>query len=87
MRLKLRIVLPSSWSAICEILSPRDVYKRQLYYIEHRSLALDLRIIARTLPMLLHGGDLYRGDTGGWDLPPVAGYEPPPTGDGAPPRR
>jgi lipopolysaccharide/colanic/teichoic acid biosynthesis glycosyltransferase len=58
-----------------------------LYYIEHRSLALDLRIIARTLPMLLHGGDLYRGDTGGWDLPPVAGYDPPPpAGETAPPR-
>jgi lipopolysaccharide/colanic/teichoic acid biosynthesis glycosyltransferase len=64
-----------------------------LYYIEHRSPALDLRIIARTLPMLLHGGDLYRGETGGWDLPPVAGYDPPPASDtdgpgkGAPPRR
>jgi lipopolysaccharide/colanic/teichoic acid biosynthesis glycosyltransferase len=58
-----------------------------LYYIEHRSLALDLRIIARTPPMLLHGGDLYRGDTGGWDLPPVAGYDPPPpAGETAPPR-
>jgi lipopolysaccharide/colanic/teichoic acid biosynthesis glycosyltransferase len=59
-----------------------------LYYIEHRSLALDLRIIARTLPMLLHGGDLYRGETGGWDLPPVAGYDPPPaTGEATPPPR
>jgi lipopolysaccharide/colanic/teichoic acid biosynthesis glycosyltransferase len=59
-----------------------------LYYIEHRSPALDLRIIARTLPMLLHGGDLYRGDTGGWDLPPVAGYDPPPpAGEATPPRR
>ena len=63
-----------------------------LYYIEHRSPALDLRIIARTLPMLLHGGDLYRGDTGGWDLPPVAGYDPPPPppppppGEATPPR-
>ena len=46
-----------------------------LHYIEHRSLALDLRILARTIPMLLHGGDLYRGETGGWDLPAVPGYE------------
>jgi lipopolysaccharide/colanic/teichoic acid biosynthesis glycosyltransferase len=46
-----------------------------LYYIEHRSLWLDLRILARTVPLALHGGELYRGETGGWDLPPVAGYE------------
>jgi lipopolysaccharide/colanic/teichoic acid biosynthesis glycosyltransferase len=57
-----------------------------LYYIEHRSLALDLRIIARTLPMLAHGSDLYRGETGGWDLPPVDGYEPPAgSAEGSPP--
>ncbi len=64
-----------------------------LYYIEHRSLALDLRIIARTVPMLVHGGDLYRGETGGWDLPAVEGYDPPGSGaasaesNGEPPRR
>jgi lipopolysaccharide/colanic/teichoic acid biosynthesis glycosyltransferase len=64
-----------------------------LYYIEHRSLGLDLRIVARTLPMLLRGGDLYRGETGGWDLPAVEGYDPPPASgaatpdSGAPPRR
>jgi lipopolysaccharide/colanic/teichoic acid biosynthesis glycosyltransferase len=37
-----------------------------LYYIEHRSLALDLRIVARTLRVLLGGGGVYRGTTGGW---------------------
>ncbi|MGD0197683.1 MAG: sugar transferase [Solirubrobacteraceae bacterium] len=56
-----------------------------LYYIEHRSALLDLRIVARTVPLLLHGGDLYRGETGGWDLPALPGYDPPPAGDGAPP--
>jgi len=57
-----------------------------LYYIEHRSLALDLRILARTLPLWLHGGDLYRGETGGWDLPPLPGYDPPrAAGEGTPP--
>jgi lipopolysaccharide/colanic/teichoic acid biosynthesis glycosyltransferase len=53
-----------------------------LYYIEHRSLWLDLRILARTVPLALHGGDLYRGETGGWDLPPVPGYDPPPEAAG-----
>jgi lipopolysaccharide/colanic/teichoic acid biosynthesis glycosyltransferase len=37
-----------------------------LYYIEHRSLALDLRILARTVTMVLGGGGLYKGQTGGW---------------------
>jgi lipopolysaccharide/colanic/teichoic acid biosynthesis glycosyltransferase len=47
-----------------------------LDYIARRSLLLDLRIVARTVKMLLGGGeDLYRGQTGGWDLPHVEGYE------------
>ncbi len=37
-----------------------------LYYIEHRSLALDLRILARTVAMVLGGSGLYKGQTGGW---------------------
>jgi lipopolysaccharide/colanic/teichoic acid biosynthesis glycosyltransferase len=37
-----------------------------LYYIEHRSLALDLRILARTVAMVLGGSGLYKGHTGGW---------------------
>jgi lipopolysaccharide/colanic/teichoic acid biosynthesis glycosyltransferase len=37
-----------------------------LYYIEHRSPALDLRILARTVAMVLGGSGLYKGQTGGW---------------------
>src|SRR5687768_5078409 len=37
-----------------------------LWYVEHRSLALDLRILARTLATLVRGDGLYKGDTGGW---------------------
>jgi lipopolysaccharide/colanic/teichoic acid biosynthesis glycosyltransferase len=37
-----------------------------LYYVEHRSLALDLRILARTPALVLGGAGLYKGDTGGW---------------------
>ena len=38
-----------------------------LYYIEHRSLALDLRILCRTPSLVLGGGGLYKGQTGGWE--------------------
>jgi lipopolysaccharide/colanic/teichoic acid biosynthesis glycosyltransferase len=38
-----------------------------LYYIEHRSPALDLRIVWRTVALVLGGGDLYKGQTGGWE--------------------
>jgi lipopolysaccharide/colanic/teichoic acid biosynthesis glycosyltransferase len=38
-----------------------------LYYIEHRSLALDMRILWRTVAMVLGGSDLYKGQTGGWE--------------------
>jgi len=37
-----------------------------LYYVEHRSLRLDLRIVARTARILLSGHGLYKGETGGW---------------------
>jgi lipopolysaccharide/colanic/teichoic acid biosynthesis glycosyltransferase len=42
-----------------------------LYYVQHQSLALDLRIIARTIGMVLSGHGLYKGETGGWQ-PPTA---------------
>ena len=38
-----------------------------LYYVEHRSLALDLKILARTPALVLRGSGLYRGGTGGWE--------------------
>jgi lipopolysaccharide/colanic/teichoic acid biosynthesis glycosyltransferase len=38
-----------------------------LYYVEHRSLALDVRILARTPPLVLGGGGLYKGAAGGWE--------------------
>jgi len=37
-----------------------------LWYVEHRSLAIDLRILARTVTMVLRGEGLYKGETGGW---------------------
>jgi lipopolysaccharide/colanic/teichoic acid biosynthesis glycosyltransferase len=38
-----------------------------LWYVEHRSLRLDLEILARTLRMVLGGHGLYKGETGGWE--------------------
>jgi lipopolysaccharide/colanic/teichoic acid biosynthesis glycosyltransferase len=37
-----------------------------LWYVEHRSLPLDLRILAQTAAMILSGHGLYKGETGGW---------------------
>ena len=45
------------WSARIEL---------DLHYIEHRSLALDLQILWRTPALVLGGGGLYKGQTGGW---------------------
>jgi lipopolysaccharide/colanic/teichoic acid biosynthesis glycosyltransferase len=38
-----------------------------LYYVEHRSLALDLRILARTPALVFGGKGLYKGASGGWE--------------------
>ena len=37
-----------------------------LWYVEHQSLALDLKIITRTVRLVLGGHGLYKGDRGGW---------------------
>jgi lipopolysaccharide/colanic/teichoic acid biosynthesis glycosyltransferase len=38
-----------------------------IYYIEHRSLALDLKILSRTPAMVFAGAGLYKGRSGGWE--------------------
>jgi lipopolysaccharide/colanic/teichoic acid biosynthesis glycosyltransferase len=40
-----------------------------LWYIEHRSLRLDVRILWRSVAMVLTGAGLYKGATGGWEGP------------------
>jgi lipopolysaccharide/colanic/teichoic acid biosynthesis glycosyltransferase len=40
-----------------------------LWYVAHRSLGLDLRILARTLGLVARGGGIYKGATGGWQPP------------------
>jgi lipopolysaccharide/colanic/teichoic acid biosynthesis glycosyltransferase len=42
-----------------------------LWYVEHASLALDLRIIWRTVRMVVGGHGLYKGEAGGWKDPPT----------------
>jgi lipopolysaccharide/colanic/teichoic acid biosynthesis glycosyltransferase len=46
-----------------------------LWYIEHWSLRLDARILARSARLLLSGKGLYRGETGGWRPPSPDGEE------------
>jgi lipopolysaccharide/colanic/teichoic acid biosynthesis glycosyltransferase len=41
-----------------------------LWYVEHRSLRLDLTILARTVRMVLGGHGIYKGERGGW-IPPT----------------
>ena len=41
-----------------------------LWYVEHASLRLDLRILALSIRMAVTGHGLYRGETGGWRDPP-----------------
>ncbi len=43
-----------------------DRIELDLYYIDHRSLSLDLRILWRTVAMVLGGSGLYKGEAGGW---------------------
>jgi lipopolysaccharide/colanic/teichoic acid biosynthesis glycosyltransferase len=43
-----------------------------IWYIEHASLRLDLRIILLSLRMAVTGHGLYRGPAGGWREPPAA---------------
>jgi lipopolysaccharide/colanic/teichoic acid biosynthesis glycosyltransferase len=43
-----------------------DRIELDIWYVEHASLRLDLRILARTLRMVATGHGLYRGETGGW---------------------
>jgi lipopolysaccharide/colanic/teichoic acid biosynthesis glycosyltransferase len=40
-----------------------------LWYVEHRSLWLDLRILVATVGMVLGGRGLYKGQSGGWTPP------------------
>ena len=47
-----------------------DRIELDLWYVEHVSPALDLRILWRTLKMVVTGHGLYRGETGGWREPP-----------------
>ena len=40
-----------------------------LWYVEHRSLRLDLEILRRTVAQVWGGGGIYKGDAGGWQAP------------------
>jgi lipopolysaccharide/colanic/teichoic acid biosynthesis glycosyltransferase len=44
-----------------------------LWYVEHRSTMLDIKILWLTVRMLVTGHGLYKGETGGWVEPPGGG--------------
>ncbi len=46
-----------------------DRIELDLWYVENRSLALDVRILARTAALVASGHGLYKGRTGGWQPP------------------
>jgi lipopolysaccharide/colanic/teichoic acid biosynthesis glycosyltransferase len=48
-----------------------DRIELDLWYLEHASLRLDLRILALSARMVVTGHGLYRGETGGWREPPA----------------
>ncbi len=54
-----------------------------VHYVEHQSLALDARILARTPAMLLGRRGIYKGESGGWDLTDSV-PEPDPSSPAAP---
>jgi lipopolysaccharide/colanic/teichoic acid biosynthesis glycosyltransferase len=41
-----------------------------LWYVEHRSLGIDLQILRKTIRLVFSGAGLYKGETGGW-VPPT----------------
>jgi lipopolysaccharide/colanic/teichoic acid biosynthesis glycosyltransferase len=40
-----------------------------LWYVEHQSMLLDLKILFKTAGMVINGDGLYKGDKGGWHPP------------------
>jgi len=68
----------TGWAQVCgrAALPWHERIELDLWYIEHWSLRLDARILARTARMLLTGHGLYRGETGGWRPPPGRGEGP-----------
>ena len=48
-----------------------DRIELDVWYVDHRSLRLDVKILAMTARMLVTGHGLYKGETGGWTGPPI----------------
>jgi lipopolysaccharide/colanic/teichoic acid biosynthesis glycosyltransferase len=43
-----------------------------VWYVDNRSMLLDLKIVLRTIRLLFRGDGVYKGGTGGWTGPTAA---------------
>jgi lipopolysaccharide/colanic/teichoic acid biosynthesis glycosyltransferase len=62
----------TGWAQIHGLRGNTSIQKRveyDLYYIEHWSLLLDLKILARTWRLVVRGQGIYKGERGGWHPP------------------
>jgi lipopolysaccharide/colanic/teichoic acid biosynthesis glycosyltransferase len=58
----------TGWAQIAgrNALSWPDRIRRDVWYVDHRSLSLDLRILVATLPTLFRPGSIYNDAQGDW---------------------
>jgi lipopolysaccharide/colanic/teichoic acid biosynthesis glycosyltransferase len=61
----------TGWAQVCgrASLPWTERIELDLWYVEHCSLALDLKILARSVGLVLSGRGLYKGERGGWHPP------------------
>ena len=72
----------TGWAQVCgrnALPWPRRI-ELDVYYVDHRSLALDLRILARTVPLVLRPANVYNDARGDWGetIDPAGHREPTP---------
>ena len=72
----------TGWAQVCgrnALPWPRRI-ELDVYYVDHRSVALDLRILARTIPLVMRPANVYNDARGDWGetVDPAGHREPTP---------